>query len=154
MAYNWVVYHRNNGMLGLSNHIDSDGDLDDNYALLRNLGLTGRLINGEFISEHKKHYNWLIECATTNAKYGYDKRPCPICSGIFEDAKNGNYNIRSFYMEKVVKLINEDNKPLINKGKDLSKWDKLAKGVTEKQQSKSDIHPLFDEIIKKFGGEV
>tara|TARA_Y100000593_G_C4317736_1_gene341830 strand:+ start:3577 stop:4050 length:474 start_codon:yes stop_codon:yes gene_type:complete len=156
MAYNWVIYNRNNGMLGLGNHIDGDGDLDPQYALLRNVGLTGRLINGKFISDNKKHYNWLIGCATTNGRghYSkYDNRPCPVCSGIFEDAKNGNYNITPFYMKNVVKLIKEDNKTLINQDQEFSKWDKLAKSVVKDRKADQDVHPLFDEIIKRFCGE-
>ena len=103
-------------LAGLSNHIDKDGDLDANYALLRNLALTGKMINGKFITKNKKHFNWLVDCA---------KKGCPICNRIFVDTKNGDYNITDFYMQKVVKL-ESGVKTKINEPQVKTKWDKLA----------------------------
>ena len=65
MSKNMVIYHRNNRTLEIQNHIDKDGDLDPNYVMLRNTGLTG----------NKQRFKWLTECAS---------KGCPICSGIFE----------------------------------------------------------------------
>ena len=147
MAINWVIYHRNNAMLGLSNHIDKDGDLDANYALLRNVALTGKMVNGKFITKNKKHFNWLVDCA---------KKGCPICNRIFVDTKNGDYNITDFYMQKVVKL-ESGVKTKINEPQVKTKWDKLAKKVTSakiKSNKENEQHPLFDVIMKKFYGRI
>lgn len=139
MSINYVIYHRDNSMLGLSNHIDSDGDLDANYALLRNLALSGKIVDGKFVSNHEKHFGWLIECAT---------KGCPTCNSIFKDAKNEDYTIKPFYLKNVVKIIKESKK-VYNK-EVVTKWDKLAKKTTE---SKTHNHPLYSYITKKFKGE-
>jgi len=95
---NYVIYHRNNRQLELTNHIEPDGDLDPNYTLIRNRALTGIYINDEFVSQDEKSFKWLIECAKTQKEGQY----CPICSGIFEDALNNNYKITKFYRDNVV----------------------------------------------------
>ena len=151
MSINWVIYHRNNKMLELTNHIDKDGDLDANYALLRNVALTGYMVNGKFVSSNQQRFGWLKECAT---------KGCPICSGIFEDVKNKNFNIRKFYMKNVVKIIEKDG---VVKEKKVAKtkWDKLAKAVTDRKFKKikkvnktEQDHPLMELIIKKFDGRI
>lgn len=156
MSINYIIYHRNNNTLGLGNHIDDEGDLDPNYTRMRNLALTGTIVDGKFISKYKKKFNWLKECATTKGRghYGkYDNRPCPICNGIFKDAKNGDFSIKPFYMENVVELIDKQAKPLINTDKPISKWDKLAKATTEtKFISTEEDHPLLDYVIELFKG--
>ena len=140
MAKNYVIHNRNNYNLGLSNHIDKDGDLDAQYALLRNVALTGKMIGGKFVSDNPKHFGWLVECA---------KKGCPICNGIFNDAKKDDYTIKPFYMDKVVK-IDKDTGKVIEKRK-LTKWDKLAQATTRIKSDKNpDQHPLYDLIIEKF----
>ena len=138
MSKNYVIHNRNNHNLGLSNHIDNDGDLDAQYALLRNVALTGKMINGKFVSKNKKHFGWLIECA---------KKGCPICNGVFKNAKKDDYTIKPFYMDKVVK-IDKDTGRVIEKRK-LTKWDKLLEDKIE-AKSNPDQHPLYDLIIEKF----
>ncbi len=137
MATNYVIYNRNNYNLGLGNHIDKDGDLDSQYALLRNVGLSGKMVNGKFVSNHKKHFYDLVECA---------QKGCPICNGIFVDVKNKNYNIKPFYMERVVKL---ESKKVVAKPK-TTMWDKLAKDVTHKDIEHE--HPLMSDILRIFKG--
>lgn len=140
MAKNYVIHNRNNYNLGLGNHIDGDGDLDAQYALLRNVALTGTVVNGNFVSKNKKHFGWIVECA---------KKGCPICNGIFKDAKKDDYTIKPFYMDKVVK-IDKDTGRVIEKRKP-TKWDKLAKATTTIKKNKDpDQHPLYDLIIEKF----
>ena len=101
---NYVIYHRNNRMLGLINNFDKDGDMDDNYALLRNTALTGRILNDKFLSQNTKRLSWLIECAI---------KGCSVCNGIFANVNKGDYSITPFYKEKVLKITtNEDLHPL------------------------------------------
>ena len=91
---NYVIYHRNNRMLGLTNHIDKDGDLDPNYSLARNLALTGTIYNNKFVSK---------ECAN---------KGCPICKGIFKGTP-----LSEFYLKNVV-TVDEDtaiSHPLLEK---------------------------------------
>jgi len=143
MTTNYVIYHRNNSMLGLSNHIDSDGDLDPNYALLRNTALTGHFKDGKFISKNEKRFNWLKECA---------HKGCPICNGIFKDVSNKNYTIKPFYLNKVVKVVNTKTGNVVEKP--ITKWDNLAKkAVTPVKVSDEDKHPLFDYILEVFNGK-
>tara|TARA_R100001443_G_scaffold113057_1_gene127265 strand:- start:445 stop:864 length:420 start_codon:yes stop_codon:yes gene_type:complete len=137
-------------MLELTNHIDNDGDLDANYALLRNVALTGHMVDGKFVSGNKQRFGWLKECAI---------KGCPICNGIFEDAKNDNFNIKEFYMKKVVKIVKKDG--LVTEKKVAkTKWDKLAKAVTDRKlkkpnkSNKEQDHPLMELIIKKFDGRI
>tara|TARA_R100000781_G_C4032842_1_gene111212 strand:+ start:80 stop:466 length:387 start_codon:yes stop_codon:yes gene_type:complete len=120
---NYVIYHRNNRTLQLINHFESDGDIDSNYILLRNVALTGSMINGKFVSDNKEHFKWLVECAKTELSSPYckyQKSRCGICNGIFKDVMNDNYEITDFYMKNVVQL----NQP----------------------------HPLYQEILNKFNG--
>ena len=120
---NYVIYHRNNRTLQLTNHFEEDGDLDWNYLGHRNRALTGRMIDGKFVSINPKEFNWLIECAKTelsNPHCKHDKRRCRLCNGIFKDVMNNNYEITDFYMNKVVKIIED--------------------------------HPLYNEIRKIFNG--
>tara|TARA_Y100001970_G_C13694886_1_gene584248 strand:+ start:102 stop:491 length:390 start_codon:yes stop_codon:yes gene_type:complete len=121
---NYVIYHRNNRTLQLTNHFDLDGDLDPNYIRLRNLALTGQFVDGKFISKYPKKFNWVIECAKTElSTYSkYDKRRCGICSGIFKDVMNDDYTITDFYAKNVVEIDD------------------------------GEVHPLFYKIIKKFNG--
>ena len=118
---NYIKYHRSR--FGLTNHIDGDGDLDSNYALIRNRALTGTVKNGKFKSHFKKEFNWLIECANTKEKGTYSNYPtkCSICAGIFEDVYNKNYNIKKFYMDNVVTQVRQ--------------------------------HPLYYKIMEKFNGK-
>lgn len=142
MATNYVIYNRNNKQLGLGNHIDKDGDLDAQYALLRNVALTGKMIGGKFVSDNPKHFGWLIECA---------EKGCPICNGIFKNVIKKDYTIKPFYMNNVVTL----SKPKINtKPIPKTKWDKMAKkAVTKKRTKQSFDHPLYDLILEKFTNE-
>lgn len=140
MDTNYVIYHRDNHMLGLSNHIDGDGDLDPNYALLRNTALTGKFINGKFISSNPKRFGWLIECA---------EKGCPICNGIFTDVKTKDYTIKPFYIKNVVKVDKLENAKRV-KFKTETKWDKLLESKTKKTDVDKDAHPLMQEILNKF----
>lgn len=117
---NYIKYHRSR--FGLTNHIDGDGDLDPNYALIRNRALTGHVTNGKFKTHFKKEFNWLIECANTKEKghFANYASKCSICAGIFKDVYNGNYNIKEFYMDNVVTIV--------------------------------DQHPLYPLIMEKFNG--
>ena len=139
MAKNYVIHNRNNYNLGLGNHIDKDGDLDAQYSLLRNVALTGTMVNGCFVSKNKKHFGWLVECA---------EKGCPICNGIFKDVKNKHYTIKPFYMERVVKIDGEVGK--IKEQQASGKFEKLAKKVTNKQLNDDFDHPLYKEILRVF----
>ena len=90
---NYVIYHRNNSMLGLTNHIDKDGDLDPNYAIARNLALTGDIIDNKYISKYPNKLENLKECASLG---------CPICKGIFKGSP-----LSEFYLKNVVKIDND-----------------------------------------------
>lgn len=94
---NYVIYHRNNKMLGLENHIDKDGDLDPNYSLARNLALTGIIVDNKFISKYPNKLNNLKECAN---------KGCPVCKGIFKDRP-----LSKFYLKNVVKIDESTNIP-------------------------------------------
>ena len=135
MAKNYVIDNRNDYNLGLGNHIDGDGDLDAQYALLRNVALTGTMVSGKFVSKNKKHFGWVVESA---------KKGCPICNGIFKDAKKDDYT------DKVVK-IEKDTGKVIEKIKP-TKWDKLVQATTKATIPKNDPdqHPLYNLIIEKF----
>tara|TARA_Y100000401_G_scaffold38325_1_gene28921 strand:+ start:16107 stop:16514 length:408 start_codon:yes stop_codon:yes gene_type:complete len=131
MSNNPVIQNRNSYNLGLGNHIDKDADLDAQYALLRNVALTGSMVNGKFVSKYSKHFSWLIECAV---------KGCPTCNGIFENAKNKNYNIRPFYMNNVVSIeTKQSNVPEKT----------FAKQQTNKQPD-PDKHPLYDLVVQTF----
>ena len=141
MSVNYVIYNRNNYNLGLSNHIDQDGDLDAQYALLRNVALTGTIRNGKFISSHKKHFGWVVECA---------KKGCPICNGIFKNVKTNDLNIKPFYLKNVVKVVDNSGKEV---NIEVSEWDQLAKNVVKTKKSNDpNRHPLFDQIMEVFNG--
>ena len=126
---NYVIYHRNNNMLGLRNHIDNDGELDDNYALLRNTALRGKFVGGRFVSYNPKRFNWLIECA---------KKGCPICNGIFKDAKNNDYNIKKFYVDRVVRIVDKDGKEI--------KKEFMMKSAYD------DFDEFVEDVKRKFNG--
>lgn len=126
---NPIIYNRENRMLELSNHIDQDGELDSQYALLRNLALTGKYIDGKFVSSNPKHFKWLKECATTEKTSRingskFNRASCSICSKIFVDVKSNNFNISKYYKENVVKLDERVELP----------------------------HPLFQQIMERFNG--
>ena len=132
---NYVIYHRNNRTLEITNHIDKDGDLDPNYVMLRNTGLTG----------NKQRMKWLIECATNG---------CPICSAIFEP-NNPKFVIKKWYIDNVVKPQIKAKKDLDRKIKaDRSKTNKFDKYIAKNSDTKTkldpDQHPLYDLIIEKF----
>ena len=100
---NYVIYHRNNRMLGLTNHIDQDGDLDPNYSLARNLDLTGTIYNNKFVSKYPVKLANIKECAN---------KGCPICKGIFKGTP-----LSEFYLKNVV-TVDEDtaiSHPLLEK---------------------------------------
>ena len=146
MEKNYVIHNRNNKNLGLGNHIDKDGDLDAQYALLRNVALTGSIVNGKFLTRYNKHFKWLIECAA---------KGCPTCSGIFKDIKYNDYTIKPFYMKNVVKIIDDiddkvKEKP-VAKIKTKNKFDKYIPVQEVKQEEK---HPLYDLIMEKFNGKL
>ena len=103
---NYVIYHRNNKMLDLTNHFELDGDLDPNYLLLRNRALTGVYYNNVFHSQSPKTFAWLIECAKTKKKGQH----CNLCKGIFTDVFNDDYSITKFYRENVVTI--DENTPI------------------------------------------
>lgn len=149
---NFIIYNRDNYALGLSNHFDNDGELDSNYTLLRNVALTGKIINGKFISDNKKHFDWLKQCATTRSSGLYGSK-CWVCSSIFEDADNGNFNIKPFYMKNVV-TISSDKVKVISDDKPISEFDDLAKNVTKNKSYEDNTHPLFKEIMEKFNGRI
>ena len=137
---NYVIYNRNNKQLELCNHIDKDGDLDAQYALLRNNALTGKFVKNVFVSDNNKTFRWLVDCAD---------KGCPTCSSIFENVKNNNYNIREFYLNNVVEVKIDINKAEKQKAKHIpTKFDSLAKSVTNKD--KEHKHPLEDYIRKVF----
>ena len=146
---NWADYQ---------NHIDKDGDLDAQYALNRNVALTGKFINGVFRSDHKRHFMALIECGVSG---------CPTCRNIFVDLPNKNYNIKPWYIKNVIiKNGIERIKTEINHLKD-EKWLKKPNSQVsalqeifersrknrEKQQQQEDRHPLYNEIMRVFKGE-
>ena len=93
---NYVIYHRNNNTLGLTNHIDKDGDLDPNYSLARNLALTGNIIEGKFVSKYPNKLENVQECAD---------KGCPICKGIFKGSP-----LSEFYLKNVVTI--DKNTPI------------------------------------------
>jgi len=97
---NYVIYHRNNRMLELTNHFELDGELDANYVVARNLALTGNIFNGKFISKYPNKFHQVIECAKTK----HNGSRCNLCSGIFKDVMNNDYSITEFYRNKVVKI--------------------------------------------------
>jgi hypothetical protein len=137
---NYVIYNRNNKQLELCNHIDKDGDLDAQYALLRNNALTGKFVKNVFVSDNNKTFRWLVDCAD---------KGCPTCSGIFVNVKNNNYNIREFYLNNVVEVKIDINKAEKQKAKHIpTKFDSLAKNVVNKD--KEHKHPLEDYIRKVF----
>ena len=137
---NYVIYNRNNKQLELCNHIDKDGDLDAQYALLRNNALTGKFVKNVFVSDNNKTFRWLVDCAD---------KGCPTCSGIFENVKNNNYNIREFYLNNVVEVKIDINKAEKQKAKHIpTKFDSLAKSVTNKDNDQK--HPLEDYIRQIF----
>lgn len=135
---NYVIYHRNNSTLGLTNHIDKDGDLDPNYSLLRNTGLTG----------NKKRFKWLTECASNG---------CPICSGIFEP-NNSNWKIKEWYVVNVVNPLLENRKlrkvGTLKEKKWLEKPNSQVNALQEifarSRKQNKDEHPLLDKIRAKF----
>ena len=94
---NYVIYHRNNRMLGLTNHIDKDGDLDPNYSLARNLALTGVISNNTFVSKYPSKLADVKECAS---------KGCPICKGIFKGSP-----LSEFYLKNVVEIDNKTDIP-------------------------------------------
>ena len=137
---NYIIYNRNNKQLELCNHIDKDGDLDAQYALLRNNALTGKFVKNVFVSDNNKTFRWLVDCAD---------KGCPTCSSIFENVKNNNYNIREFYLNNVVEVKIDINKAEKQKAKHIpTKFDNLAKNVVNKD--KDTKHPLEDYIRKVF----
>ncbi len=137
---NYVIYNRNNKQLELSNHIDKDGDLDAQYALLRNNALTGKFVKNVFVSDNNKTFRWLVDCAD---------KGCPTCSSIFENVKNNNYNIREFYLNNVVEVKIDINKAEKQKAKHIpTKFDNLAKNVVNKDNDQK--HPLEDYIRQIF----
>ena len=137
---NYVIYNRNNKQLELCNHIDKDGDLDAQYALLRNNALTGKFVKNVFVSDNNKTFRWLVDCAD---------KGCPTCSGIFVNVKNNNYNIREFYLNNVVEVKIDINKAEKQKAKHIpTKFDNLAKNVVNKDKELK--HPLEDYIRKVF----
>ena len=137
---NYVIYNRNNKQLELCNHIDKDGDLDAQYALLRNNALTGKFVKNVFVSDNNKTFRWLVDCAD---------KGCPTCSSIFENVKNNNYNIREFYLNNVVEVKIDINKAEKQKAKHIpTKFDSLAKSVTNKDNDQK--HPLEDYIRQIF----
>ena len=137
---NYVIYNRNNKQLELCNHIDKDGDLDAQYALLRNNALTGKFVKNVFVSDNNKTFRWLVDCAD---------KGCPTCSSIFENVKNNNYNIREFYLNNVVEVKIDINKAEKQKAKYIpTKFDNLAKNVVNKDNDQK--HPLEDYIRKVF----
>ena len=125
---NYVIYHRNNSTLGLVNHIDKDGDLDPNYVLLRNTGLTG----------NNERLRWLKECSLNG---------CPICSRIFTN--KSDYTISDWYNKNVVEPQLKLKQKSLPKIKTKTKWDKLAKQTTNNKQQEID-HPLYEEIKRLF----
>ena len=157
MSKNYIIYHKDNRTLQLTNHFDPDGDLDPNYIRLRNIALTGKIVNGKFESKYPKKFEWLIECAKTKSRNKHDNRTCTICGGIFKDAPNGDYTITDFYIEKVVKpqMIEEEKreKRIEKKKQDAkelySKSVKFLKSKVNQKQDK-DKHPLYDAIVAKF----
>lgn len=137
---NYVIYNRNNKQLELCNHIDKDGDLDAQYALLRNNALTGKFVKNVFVSDNNKTFRWLVDCAD---------KGCPTCSSIFENVKNNNYNIREFYLNNVVEVKIDINKAEKQKSKYIpTKFDNLAKNVVNKDKELK--HPLEDYIRQIF----
>jgi hypothetical protein len=137
---NYVIYNRNNKQLELCNHIDKDGDLDAQYALLRNNALTGKFVKNVFVSDNNKTFRWLVDCAD---------KGCPTCSSIFVNVKNNNYNIREFYLNNVVEVKIDINKAEKQKAKHIpTKFDSLAKSVTNKDNDQK--HPLEDYIRQIF----
>ena len=137
---NYVIYNRNNKQLELCNHIDKDGDLDAQYALLRNNALTGKFVKNVFVSDNNKTFRWLVDCAD---------KGCPTCSSIFVNVKNNNYNIREFYLNNVVEVKIDINKAEKQKAKHIpTKFDNLAKKVVNKDNDQK--HPLEDYIRQIF----
>ena len=131
---NYVIYHRNNYMLGLTNHIDKDGDLDPNYAMLRNTGLTG----------NKKRLIWLKECAT---------KGCPICGKIFSNKYNKNdLTISEWYNKNVVvpqRKMRQERKQIKQTKPIENQFDKLITGW-KTQVKDNNEHPLLQKIKAKF----
>ena len=84
-------------MLGLTNHIDKDGDLDPNYSLARNLALTGVISNNTFVSKYPSKLADVKECAS---------KGCPICKGIFKGSP-----LSEFYLKNVVEIDNKTDIP-------------------------------------------
>jgi hypothetical protein len=137
---NYVIYNRNNKQLELCNHIDKDGDLDAQYALLRNNALTGKFVKNVFVSDNNKTFRWLVDCAD---------KGCPTCGRIFVNVKNNNYNIREFYLNNVVEVKIDINKAEKQKAKHIpTKFDNLAKNVVNKDNDQK--HPLEDYIRQVF----
>lgn len=153
MEKNYIIYHRDNRTLDLTNHFDPDGDLDPNYLRLRNIALTGEIVNGKFVSKYPEKFKWLIECAKTRSRNKHDHRRCTLCNGIFKDVMSGDYTITNFYMEKVVKpqMIQEKarRKKIEEKKEKINKFDKY---IVKNKETKldPDRHPLYDQIVAKF----
>lgn len=139
MKKNMVIHHRN--MIDITNHIDKDGDLEPNYVILRNTGLTG----------NEERMNWLIECAT---------KGCPICAGIFEPNKS-TWKVKEWYITNVVnpqlklkrKREKEKREFLAKPNTQVNAFAQiLERSRKERQQIKTDSeqHPLYEQILKTF----
>lgn len=139
MSKNMVIYHRNNRTLEIQNHIDNDGDLDPNYVMLRNTGLTG----------NKQRFKWLTECAS---------KGCPICSGIFEP-DSSKWVIKKWYIDNVVNpQLELKNRIIVAKPKKTEKAialkNKFDAYIPKQRDPQEDDHPLLELIIKKFNGKI
>ena len=136
MSKNMVIYHRNNRTLEIQNHIDKDGDLDPNYVMLRNTGLTG----------NKQRFKWLTECAS---------KGCPICSGIFEPDRS-KWIIKKWYVDNVINAMKHNRIVKTRKVNRVITIENKFDSYIPEQSYKphEDDHPLLELVIKKFNGKI